>query len=144
MALHHLNLRQIYWSISHLDCPVEGCFKVFIHKCGVCSLLQQHLSMLRLVMESGPVERCHSLQNHSQKGERWAQAIRKEKGGPTFSPDPRAITRYIGCCLSVQSVLKPFNQQVLTEVLLCARKTGMENTTENYLNKTLALMGTAV
>lgn len=68
IALYYLYLRQVHWLTSHLDCPVESCLKVFIHKGGVCPLLQQHLGMLRPVVESCPVEWCHSLQNHNQRG----------------------------------------------------------------------------
>lgn len=48
-------------SISTLDCPVEGCFKILVHKGGVCPLLQQHLGVLRPVVESCPMEWRHPL-----------------------------------------------------------------------------------
>ena len=88
IALHHLHLRQAHWLISHLDCPVESCFKVFIHKGGVCPLLQQHLGVLRPVVESCPVECCHPLQNHSQRG-RDEHRLLGRKVEYTLSPQAR-------------------------------------------------------
>lgn len=61
MALYYLTRRQARSLLSHLDCPVESCFKVLVQKGWVCPLLQQHLGVLRSVVESCPVEWSHPL-----------------------------------------------------------------------------------
>ena len=138
IALHHLHLRQAYWLISHLDCPVESCFKVFIHKGGVCPLLQQHLGVLRPVVESCPVECRHPLQNHSQRG-RDEHRLSGRKVEYTLSPQARRHQQ-MRWLLSVHLFLESFIQ--LPGFLLDVRQTGVKDTIGNKINEIHVLVGT--
>lgn len=119
---------------------MESCFKVFIHKGGVCPLLQQHLGVLRPVVESCPVECCHPLQNHSQRGRDEHRLLGRKV--EYFLPRPKGITRCVGCCLSVHLFLKSFIQLILLGFLLDVRQTGVKDTIGNKINEIHVLVGT--
>ena len=113
IVLHHLYLRQAHWLTSHLHSPVESRFKVFIHKGGVCPLLQQHLGVLRPVVESCPVEWCHSLQNHNQR-DRDEHRISGRKTEHTFSSGLRAPPDVlVAACQFIRSLGHSFNRYLL-------------------------------